>query len=225
MIFYCLNQSTRLTLSDMETSAAILERYLNVHVAPAWDTGRSLVAMCESELDVPAGTTLAIFADGINDPGAFGLHRNTTDGPLVLVDVEECFAMGAESALIGATSPLATASHEFGETAVDPKLDRWVQGPGGMWAVEPWDFVENWVYRFDGGDVGDFCLPGHFVEGATSELDHLGRAKAAFSVPAGHAVVKAADGSRTTLATPGMGLRAKSMRRGSRTMRRLACAG
>lgn len=66
-------------------------------------------------------------------------------------------------------SPSRTMSHEMIEMFVNAYLDRWVPGPGGLYALEPCDPVQRSSYHIGSIEVSDWVTPLWFGLPSTSE--------------------------------------------------------
>jgi len=93
-----------------------------------------------------------VFLKHSDDPGALAYHLTTDYGtPLAKVFVDTDREQGADLSL--------SASHEFGETCIDPDINRLVHGPAGLYAVEPMDPVENQYFTLNGFQMSNFVTP------------------------------------------------------------------
>ena len=105
------------------------------------------------------------------------------------------------------------ASHEALEYLCNLRLDRWVKGPGGLWAYEICDPVQADSYpvaiemmdRMRVVRLSNYVMPAFWGEpngmgvGAGDVYDYLGRLKGPWTLaPGGYAVVQS-DGQRTEL--------------------------
>src|SRR5215467_14085027 len=114
----CFNNATTPLGVDLDKLIAVMQSYVDQHVAPVWGTPAKLI----KTTDFKSGAWAMVFLDDADAPGALAYHDLTPDGlPLSKVFVRTTLA---DKQLVS-----VSASHELVEMLVDPAINMYTTGP------------------------------------------------------------------------------------------------
>ncbi len=164
-----VSETPDLSQPDAIEIAAVLERQLGEHVAPAWQCAGVDVAAFPSLAAVPAGWSILAVLQNADQAGVLGYHDVTPDGrPFAKVFTGPILFSGG-SVKRGPNSIAVTISHEGIETVIDPYASFWCDAPNDGTespeeeAIEACDRVEDQAYVLDGVWMSDFLTSRAFM--------------------------------------------------------------
>jgi hypothetical protein len=237
-----INQSTRVSDSDVSLMCRACTQQVFQDLAPAWSRSGIPVVLWPAASPVPAGSFGMLVLDTPDVQGALGYHDENGDLPAGKIFVGPVLDNGGV-VLYDAKNPenvsvASVLSHEVCELIIDRYVNAWADGPvlpqGQSYALEVADPVEGDSYAVHLSateivSVSNFVTPHWFDAQATAGqyFDKLKKLSAPFTMtPGGYMIVRNAPGSEQQVlgekAPPAwrQDLRAQNAR--SRLTRRLA---
>jgi len=181
-----VNQSTRLTQSEIDRMAAAVAHQCARDVAPIYGVTPALRWGAGVKQD--AESMPCYIMDTPDTDGALGYHDEDENGvPYIKVFTGPTLDNGG-TALEGPNSVSVTLSHEILELIGDAAANLWADGPDGHdYARELCDAVEGDSYEIDGVSVSNFVYPAFFDPKAAprSVFDYMGKLRAPFAMTEG----------------------------------------
>jgi len=199
VILRLLNTSASVSADQLSQIAAALQVYVG-QVAAAWGLDAPTIALGSAGQD-PADWVMTL-TDTTDEPGDLGYHDDLSV-PNALIQVQEILGYNGGSGILqgGMGNPAVSAvcAHEAAEMLVDPLATMYVPllGSSSQVAMEVCDPVQGDAYDINGVSVSDFCLPGWFLN--IGKADYLGLAKGSTLNKGGYYVLKAPDGSTSSV--------------------------
>lgn len=193
MIHIALSDETdTYSKSDLGDLAAVMNRYC-ADIGAAWGT-RAVVHRTGRG---PADAWPIRFLHETDEQDAVAYHEVDDSGlPAGRVFLDTVARLGI--------SETASLAHEIAEMIVDPWCILAAQiGPGSWVGYEICDPIEadQFGYSIDGVLVSDFCYPGWFYPGLSSEVDHTGALADPLTLaPGGYASIEMAGEWRQVMA-------------------------
>lgn len=198
----CVNHATVPLGVDFDKLIAVLQKYIDTCVAPAWGTPAKLV----KATGLQRGAWAMIFLDDADQKGAMAYHDLTPEHlPVAKVFVK---AILAEKMLVS-----VSASHELVEMLVDPAMNIYTKGPepNQTYAYESSDPVEESSFLLDKIEMSDFVYPSYFEAfraPKSVQFDHMNLLTKPFQILAGGYQIVLKDGKQTQV----FGSKAKAKR-------------
>lgn len=206
MIIGVQNLSTLVTGEDVYLMAALIDRQLREHVAPAWGLAPPTVLFLDKPAQFPCDALITIFDDA-DQQGDLGWHTEGADADVYGRVFAAPVLQNGGNALTNELSVCSVLSHECIETLGDAACNRWAQRADGAWiAVELADPVEGDSYEITvssaaevvTGTVSDFALPAWFnPDAAPGPTDWMKLVTAPFQVRDTGYVIEMAAGATT----------------------------
>jgi hypothetical protein len=208
MIIGVQNLSTLVTSEDVYLMAALVDRQLREHVAPAWGLAPPTVLFLAEPAQFPCDAIIGVLDDA-DQAGDLGWHTEGPDADVYGRVFASPVLQNGGNALTNALSVCSVLSHECIETLGDAACNRWAQRADGSWvAVELADPVEGDSYEVTisseaevvTGTVSDFALPAWFnPEADPGATDYMKLVTAPFQVrDTGYVIVMAAGSTAVT---------------------------
>lgn len=197
-----INQSTRVTDSEVTSMAQALGLQYAQHVSPIWGRTPAVEAVPTGGTPTLGGTP-AYIIDVPDVPDALGYHSEDASGPFIKVFVNPVLDNGGTT-LVGSLSVSAVLSHEGCELLGDPSANRWADGPSSNdYAIELSDPIQGDFYdvTLDSGvivSLSNFVYPDYFDPNTfpNTKLDYLGKLSLPFTMsPGGYLIVRTEPGN------------------------------
>ena len=192
-----LNSSAEVSPSDLSSIVPALQTYLG-QVAAAW--GLDTPTVIAGSDGQAASDWLLALTDDTPEPGDLGYHTDL-GVPNAVIQVTETLGYGGSILQPGSGNPAVSAvvSHEAAEMLVDPLATMYVPllGSTSQVAMEVCDPVQGDAYDIGEVSVSDFVTPGWFLN--IGKADQLGVATGSKLRPGGYYVLKAEDGSTSSV--------------------------
>ncbi|HVA84043.1 MAG TPA: metallophosphoesterase [Candidatus Binataceae bacterium] len=186
-----INESKLAAPAEVQAMAAVLQRQVSEHFAPAWGVDATLTLVAAGAKPIP-GSWWLVLMDDSNQAGALGYH-DLTDEAMPLGKV---FVKTAQDAGVKWT---VTASHELLELLADPAINLTVCATENdrlvLYAYEICDpcQADEFGYAIDGVAVSDFLFPSWFEtfhRSGAVPLDYCGHISTPLKpLPGGYASV------------------------------------
>jgi hypothetical protein len=183
MFLAVVNESTLIKPADVQKIVGACAAQLKLHVAPAWDMVPAPIIYYSDKKQIPAGADILTILDSSDQAGFLGYHRVTPDDQqYARVFASPIMNHGGEF-LSGAMSVACVMSHEVCEWFVDPLVNLWADGPGGQFAVEICDPVDEVSYELQGVSVSNFVFKRFYDPNAplTAQFDYMKKVKKPFT--------------------------------------------
>jgi len=201
-----VNSSTQVSNEDAYIMAALVDKQLREHVAPAWGLAPPSVLYMSKPAEFHYDAIITIFDDA-DQAGDLGYHTEGPDADVYGRVFASPVLQNGGNALTNALSVCSVLSHECIETVGDSACNRWAQRPdGSQVAVELADPVEGDSYEITiaspaesaTGTVSNFVLPAWFDPDADpGPADYMKLVTAPFQVRDTGYVITMAAGSTT----------------------------
>ncbi len=178
-----INESSRVTNSDLAPLIEALQEQWNTHLQAVWPgVGQAVFSLLEYGKEPPPRSQWLVFLDNTDRAQELAYHDLTNDGmPMAKVFTETLAEQGHVLSV--------AASHEICEMAVNPNLTASYQDAyGTWWAAEICDPVEADAYGYliDNVLVSNFVTPAWFdLPSPIKNFDKLGLVQRAFEVLSG----------------------------------------
>jgi len=186
----CVNKATAKLGVDFDKLVVALQKFLDEHFVPVWNTPAKLV---EAKDILPDAWTLMFMddVDSAKHEGWLGLHHVEGKYPFAKIFVNAVLANHDKVSV--------AASHELAEMLADPAINLWTVGPKGrLYAYEVCDAVEEDKFSVDGIPMSNFVYPAYFElfrKPKSAQFDHMKKVDKPFQIlPMGYAQVR--EGSK-----------------------------
>lgn len=162
--FGIVDRTDRLSMSDLTAMAAVLQKHLNINVAPKWGAHGDVVAAFAKESAIPAHFIPSVVVDESEMPeGALGYHTDTLGQAQIFVSYQDGNRFGI----------CKTLSHELPEAKCDYAGNRLVPSwhpitnePCRI-LLEVCDPSEALDFDLDGWRISDFYFQEWFDQHVT----------------------------------------------------------
>jgi hypothetical protein len=174
----CVNNATVSLGVDFDSLIAALQKFLDQHFVPVWQTPAKLVKAKSPR----RGKWTLMFMDDVDSAkhaGFLGLHHLEGKHPVAKVFVKAVLNQRERVSV--------AASHELAEMLVDPAINRWAVGPKGtLYAYEVCDAVEEDWFRVDRIPMSNFVYPAYFDllfrKLKSARFDHMNKVHRPFEI-------------------------------------------
>ena len=201
-ILRLLNASAEVSEVDLLLMAEAIQTQLARDLGPAWGL---LAPEVVSGDDGQADSDWVMTLSDATDPGVLGYHTDL-GVPNSVICVGEILGYGGSVLQNAGVNPSVSSvvSHEAMEMTVDPLATMWEPRDDGTFvALEVADPAQGWYYNVGDVAVADFVTPPWFLASSLArgaKVDFLGLSAGGGKVsPEGYIVVKAADGSTSSV--------------------------
>lgn len=167
--FGIVDRTQRLSMKDLSAMADVLQKHLNVNVAPKWGAHGDVVLAFKRESELPPHFVPSVVVDESEMPeGALGYHTDTLGQAQLFVSYQDGNLFGI----------CKTFSHELPETKCDYAGNRlvpsWhpVTNEPTRILCEVCDPPEALDFDLDGWRMSDFILPEWYDQHVTPGIDY-----------------------------------------------------